>query len=118
MTGTGSPKNRERIEDAEDDTDLEEDDNIEENPGVEEDDLEVDDPEDADWEEEETQRKGFSTENQKKKWKKSRMMWKKTIQRTKSAYQRSIKCVRDCLDVACLTILTMRTGKRTKISCR
>ena len=36
-----------------------EDDNIEENPGVEEDDLEVDDPEDADWEEEETQRKGF-----------------------------------------------------------
>ena len=46
-------------QDAEDDTDLEEDDNIEENPGVEEDDLEVDDPEDADWEEEETQRKGF-----------------------------------------------------------
>ena len=37
-------------QDAEDDTDLEEDDNIEENPGVEEDDLEVDDPEDADWE--------------------------------------------------------------------
>ena len=46
-------------QEAEDDTDLEEDDNIEENPGVEEDDLEVDDPEDADWEEEETQRKGF-----------------------------------------------------------
>ena len=46
-------------QDAEDDTDLEEDDNIEENPGVEEDDLEVDDPEDADWEEKETQRKGF-----------------------------------------------------------
>ena len=46
-------------QDAEDDTDLEEDDNIEENPGVEEDDLEVDDLEDADWEEEETQRKGF-----------------------------------------------------------
>ena len=41
-------------QDAEDDTDLEEDDNREENPGVE-----VDDPEDADWEEEETQRKGF-----------------------------------------------------------
>jgi len=46
-------------QEAEDDTDLEEDDNIEENPGVEEDDLEVDDPEDADWEEKETQRKGF-----------------------------------------------------------
>ena len=46
-------------QEAEDDTDLEEDDNIEENTGVEEDDLEVDDPEDADWEEEETQRKGF-----------------------------------------------------------
>ena len=46
-------------QEAEDDTDLEEDDNIGENPGVEEDDLEVDDPEDADWEEEETQRKGF-----------------------------------------------------------
>lgn len=46
-------------QDSEDDTDLEEDNNIEENPGVEEDDLEVDDPEDADWEEEETQRKGF-----------------------------------------------------------
>ena len=46
-------------QEAEDDTDLEEDDNIEENPGVEEDDLEVDDLEDADWEEEETQRKGF-----------------------------------------------------------
>ena len=46
-------------QEAEDDTDLEEDDNIEENPGVEEDDLEVDDPEDADWEEEETQRKGI-----------------------------------------------------------
>ncbi len=46
-------------QDAEDDTDLEEDDNIEENPGVEEDDLEVDVPEDDDWEEKETQRKGF-----------------------------------------------------------
>ena len=46
-------------QEAEDDTDLEEDDNIEENPGVEEDDLEVDDPEDADLEEKETQRKGF-----------------------------------------------------------
>ena len=46
-------------QEAEDDTDLEEDDNIEENPGVEEDDLVAHDPEDADWEEEETQRKGF-----------------------------------------------------------
>lgn len=44
---------------SEDDTDLEEDNNIEESLGVEEDDLEVDDPEDADWEEKETQRKGF-----------------------------------------------------------
>ena len=54
-------------QEAEDDTDLEEDDNIEENPGVEEDDLEVDDPEDADWEEEETQRKGFFRRKQKEK---------------------------------------------------
>ena len=54
-------------QDAEDDTDLEEDDNIEENPGVEEDDLEVDDPEDADWEEEETQRKGFFRRKPKEK---------------------------------------------------
>ena len=54
-------------QDAEDDTDLEEDDNIEENPGVEEDDLEVDDPEDADWEEEETQRKGFFHRKSKEK---------------------------------------------------
>ena len=53
------PEKQGKDQDAEDDTDLEEDDNIEENPGVEEDDLEVDDPEDADWEEEETQRKGF-----------------------------------------------------------
>lgn len=54
-------------QEAEDDTDLEEDDNIEENPGVEEDDLEVDDPEDADWEEEETQRKGFFRRKPKEK---------------------------------------------------
>ena len=53
------PEKQGKDQDAEDDPDLEEDDNIEENPGVEEDDLEVDDPEDADWEEEETQRKGF-----------------------------------------------------------
>ena len=53
------PEKQGKDQDAEDDTDLEEDDNIEENPGVEEDDLEVDDPEDADWEEKETQRKGF-----------------------------------------------------------
>lgn len=46
-------------QDSEDDTDLEEDNNIEESPDAEEDDLEVDDPEDADWEEKETQRKGF-----------------------------------------------------------
>ena len=72
-------------QEAEDDTDLEEDDNIEENPGVEEDDLEVDDPEDADWEEKETQRKGFfQHENQKKKMEEEPDDVEETIQRTKS----------------------------------